>query len=61
VLSQVTLSFGIPFALVPLVLFSRDRRLMGPFVNRPTTTALAVAVAVLIIVLNAFLLYRTLT
>ena len=35
VLSQVFLSFGIPFALVPLVIFTRDRRLMGALVNRP--------------------------
>ena len=39
VISQVALSFGIPFALVPLLLFCRDRRLMGVLVNRPATTA----------------------
>ena len=35
VLSQVVLSFGIPFALIPLVLFSAKRDLMGILVNRP--------------------------
>jgi manganese transport protein len=59
VLSQVVLSFGIPFALVPLVLFTRRRDLMGDLVNRPLTTAAAVAVATLIIGLNLFLLYQT--
>jgi manganese transport protein len=60
VLSQVTLSFGIPFALVPLVLFCRDRTLMGTLVNRRPTTIAASTVAALIIVLNVFLLERTL-
>ena len=60
VISQVVLSFGIPFALVPLVLFCRDRRLMGTLVNRPVTTALATVVAAAIICLNVFLLEQTL-
>jgi manganese transport protein len=60
VLSQVVLSFGIPFALIPLVLFCRDRRLMGTLVNRRSTTAAAVVVAAVIIGLNAFLLEQTL-
>jgi manganese transport protein len=54
--SQVVLSFGIPFALVPLVLFTRRRDLMGPLVNSRLTTAAAVVVAGLIIGLNVFLL-----
>jgi manganese transport protein len=54
--SQVVLSFGIPFALVPLVLFTRRRDLMGPLVNSRSTTAAAVLVAALIIALNVFLL-----
>ena len=41
VISQVVLSFGIPFALIPLVMFTRRRDLMGGLVNRPLTTALA--------------------
>lgn len=60
VISQVLLSFGIPFALVPLLVFCRDRRLMGSLVNRPATTAVAGAVVGLIVSLNGFLLWRTL-
>ena len=60
VISQVVLSFGIPFALVPLVLLTRRRDIMGDLVNRRSTTALASVVAALIIALNLFLLYRTL-
>jgi len=60
VLSQVVLSFGIPFALIPLVLFCRDRRLMGGLVNRQATTAVAAVVAALIVVLNGVLLVQTL-
>ena len=61
VISQVVLSFGIPFALVPLVILTRRRDVMGALVNRPLTTALAAVVAALIIALNGFLLYETLT
>ena len=57
VLSQVLLSFGIPFALIPLLLFCRDKKLMGTLVNRPVTTAIATAVVTVIVCLNAFLLY----
>ena len=60
VISQVVLSFGIPFALIPLLLFSRDRRLMGSLVNRGVTTAAAAIVAAVIIGLNFFLLQQTL-
>jgi len=60
ILSQVVLSFGIPFALVPLVLLTRRADIMGALVNRRVTTAVAWGVAVLIIALNAFLLYDTL-
>ena len=59
VASQVVLSFGIPFALVPMIMLTRRRDLMGALVNRPTTTAVAGVVAALIIGLNAFLLYET--
>ncbi len=57
VISQVILSFGLPFAVVPLVLFTSDRKLMGPLVNRRATTILASIVAVAIVVLNIYLLY----
>ena len=60
VLSQVVLSFGIPFALVPLVLLTRRADVMGALVNRRSTTTVAAVVAALIIALNVFLLYRTL-
>jgi len=60
VLSQVVLSFGIPFALIPLVMFCRNRSLMGTLVNRRSTTVAAVIVTVIIVSLNAFLLEQTL-
>jgi len=59
VVSQVVLSFGIPFALIPLVVFSRNRELMGALVNRRITTFAASVVAGLIIALNVVLLYLT--
>jgi manganese transport protein len=60
VLSQVVLSFGIPFALVPLVLLTSKREIMGELVNRRITTVAAFVVAGMIICLNIFLLYNTL-
>jgi manganese transport protein len=59
VISQVVLSFGIPFALVPLVWLTSRRDIMGALVNHRATTALASVVAALIIALNLFLIYRT--
>jgi manganese transport protein len=59
VISQVVLSFGIPFALVPLVLLTRRADIMGALVNRRATTAAAAGIAVLIIVLNGYLLWLT--
>jgi manganese transport protein len=59
VISQVVLSFGIPFALIPLVMFCRNRSLMGELVNRRLTTAVAVVVATIIVGLNLFLLEQT--
>jgi manganese transport protein len=61
VISQVILSFGIPFALVPLVLLTRRADIMGTFVNRRLTTVVASIVAVLIISLNGFLIIQTFT
>jgi manganese transport protein len=60
VISQVVLSFGIPFALVPLVILTRRKDVMGALVNRKRTTGIAGVVAALIISLNVFLLYETL-
>ncbi len=59
VLSQVVLSFGIPFALIPLVRLTSDREMMGDDVNHRVTTALGWLVAALITVLNVVLIYLT--
>jgi manganese transport protein len=59
VVSQVVLSFGIPFALVPMILLTRRADVMGALVNRRGTTILASIVASLIIALNVFLLEQT--
>ncbi|MBP2181955.1 Nramp family divalent metal transporter [Amycolatopsis magusensis] len=59
VVSQVVLSFGIPFALVPLVRLTSDRGLMGADANHRVTTTLAWLVAAVIIALNVALLYLT--
>jgi manganese transport protein len=59
VLSQVFLSFGIPFALVPLLIFTRDRSVMGALVNRRLTNVAAVAVTAVIVGLNVYLLSTT--
>ena len=58
VISQVVLSFGIPFALVPLVVLASRRSVMGALVNPPWLSALAGALASLIIALNVFLLWQ---
>jgi manganese transport protein len=60
VLSQVVLSFGLPFALVPLALFTARSDLMGVLVNRRPTTAIFGLVTLVIIALNIFLLYQLL-
>ncbi|MBI3943450.1 MAG: Nramp family divalent metal transporter [Chloroflexi bacterium] len=59
VISQVVLSFGIPFALIPLILFTRQGDLMGVLVNHRVTTFIATIVAAMIVALNFFLLYQT--
>jgi manganese transport protein len=55
VISQVVLSFGIPFALVPLLMLTADTEVMGTLTNHPATTAGAGLIAALIIALNCFL------
>ncbi len=60
VISQVVLSFGIPFALIPLVIFTRNRDLMGVLVNHRVTTVVVSGIATVIVGLNAFLVYETL-
>jgi manganese transport protein len=61
VISQVILSFGIPFALVPLVVLTSRRGLMGSEVNRPATVVVSWVVTGAIVALNVTLLYQTLT
>jgi manganese transport protein len=56
VLSQVFLSFGIPFALIPLLFFTSSRKLMGSLVNRRPMIVIAGFVTALIVVLNIYLL-----
>jgi manganese transport protein len=58
VISQVILSFGLPFAIIPLILFTRRRDLMGELVNHRVTTLAAWVVAAAVISLNLFLLYQ---
>jgi manganese transport protein len=60
VMSQVVLSFGIAFALVPLIMFTSNKKIMGNLVNHKITSSIAWLIAVLIIGLNLFLLYETL-
>jgi manganese transport protein len=59
VLSQVVLSFGIPFAVLPLVRLTGNRDLMGSDANHPVTTVIGWAVAVMVSVLNIVLIYLT--
>jgi manganese transport protein len=61
VISQVVLAFGIPFALVPLVLLTRRADIMGALVNHRLTTVAAAGVTVLVVTLNGYLLYLTAT
>jgi manganese transport protein len=57
ILSQVVLSFQLPFAVVPLIQFTGDRSKMGEFTNGPITAVVGWAMAAAIIVLNASLLW----
>ncbi len=59
VISQVVLSFGLPFAVIPLVMFTSNKGIMGVLVNKWFTNILAGLCAVLIIALNIFLIYQT--
>ncbi len=58
VLSQVVLCFGLPFAIIPLIMFTGNKKLMGTLVNRPLTTLLSTIVAALIVALNLYLVYQ---
>ena len=59
VISQVVLSFGLPFAVIPLIQFTRRKDLMGEMANKPVTHFVAMGVASLIIFLNIYLLVQT--
>lgn len=59
VISQVILSFGLPFALIPLVIFTGKRSIMGSLVNRRLTTAVTVVITLAVVALNLYLLYQT--
>ncbi len=61
VISQVVLSFGLPFAIIPLVMFTKRKTVMGVLVNHTVTTALASVVAALILALNVYLVYQVVT
>jgi manganese transport protein len=58
VISQVVLSFGIPFALVPLALVTRRGDIMGAFVNRPGTTVALAAITAVVVCLNSYLILQ---
>ena len=59
VISQVVLSFGLPFAIIPLVMFTCRSDIMGELVNKRITTLLAILVAAIIVALNIYLIYQT--
>ena len=61
ILSQVILSLQLSFAVIPLIMFTSDRRLMGEFVNPRWLKVLAYAVATIIVGLNAWLVVQTVT
>lgn len=61
VLSQVALSFGIPFAIIPLMRLTRRRDVMGEYANKPLTITVASVIAAAIILLNILLAYLTIT
>jgi manganese transport protein len=58
VISQVLLSFGLPFAIIPLVMFTSNKQIMGTLVNKPLTTVLASLAAAVIVGLNLFLIFQ---
>jgi len=61
VLSQVTLSFVLPAAIIPMLLITKRKDLMGSLVNKPVTNILGWVITTVIITLNAILLYLTFT
>jgi len=61
IVSQVVLSFGLPFAVIPLVFFTRKKEIMGALVNKQITTFFAGLAAGLILALNIYLIYSMAT
>jgi manganese transport protein len=61
VISQVVLSFGIPFALVPLAMLTRRTDVMGALVNRPVTNVALLGVTAMIVALNVYLIVSLFT
>jgi manganese transport protein len=59
VYSQVILSLMIPLPMIPLVMLSRNNRIMGEFVNRKVTTICALGIVSVIVAFNAYLLFTT--
>jgi manganese transport protein len=59
-LSQVVLSFGLPFAVIPLIFYTANREIMGVLVNHKITTIAGSLIAILIVTLNIFLIYQLL-
>ncbi|TCS74990.1 Nramp family divalent metal transporter [Effusibacillus lacus] len=59
VISQVVLSLQLPFTIIPLILFTRSKKLMGEFANKPIVNFLAYLIAFIVISLNGLLLYQT--
>lgn len=58
VLSQMVLSFGLPFALVPLLYFTMQKRFLGELANRWWTSTLFAAITLVVVALNFYLLYQ---
>jgi manganese transport protein len=61
VISQVLLSFGLPFAVIPLIIFTSQHKVMKVLVNHKITTLIASLVATLIVVLNIYLIVQIIT
>jgi manganese transport protein len=61
IFSQVVLSIQLPFTLIPLLILCRDRRVMGGFRSRMAEFVAAVVISAIVIVLNVYLLYSTIT
>jgi len=61
VLSQVTLSFALPLAIIPMLMITKRKDLMGSLVNKPFTNVMGIIITGIIIALNSVLLYYTFT